>query len=492
MSGKTPNPASLRLEIGPIIRRAEDIAATVSRDLPGHEGLARAANSVAAAGRSAERVSRSLQRPLGIHRLPAVFLAVALLVFFVWVYRQFFHSARLTIALPDRDASSLRERLEHGGRIEFEAVVISGSREGAARVARGDVDLTFIQGGVPIPPGLPRLETPRPELVLWFLRDNMHGPSRVRRILTSLENEGSHSVARGFTQAWGIDAPDRFVHDWKKLTDEPDYVVPDDVDAVFAVKDPSDDQTLIAAERLVAAGFRLVSPDLGARVSKFDYLSTSEIPRGYLRSDPPIPEEAVQTYSVSTYLVARAGLTPRLLAQAAHLLDAKPDTIAERGFEPTVGDASEMFQGVESFLGIIIYIGLAFLALLGLESFTYRRRFHELNSLISLISLHQSSKDVLGLRDAAVRASNLLYLSLCSDLLGLISMISGYYTQENSSLLYNNLSEVIHQRCDALKINIQLKILHATIDVGPMADTLAAVVTPGGDATPARAPDPRA
>jgi hypothetical protein len=44
-------------------------------------------------------------------------------------------------------------------------------------------------------------------------------------------------------------------------------------------------------------------------------------------------------------------------------------------------------------------------------------------------------------------------------------MISSYYTQENSSLLFNNLSEVIHQRCDGLKINIQLKVLHATVDV---------------------------
>lgn len=54
-------------------------------------------------------------------------------------------------------------------------------------------------------------------------------------------------------------------------------------------------------------------------------------------------------------------------------------------------------------------------------------------------------------------------MRLCSDLLGLISAIAGYYTQENSSLLFNNLSEVVHQRCDALKINIQLKVLHAMV-----------------------------
>ncbi len=43
--------------------------------------------------------------------------------------------------------------------------------------------------------------------------------------------------------------------------------------------------------------------------------------------------------------------------------------------------------------------------------------------------------------------------------------MSGYYTQENSSLLFNNLSEVVHQRCDNLKLNIQLKILHAGIQL---------------------------
>jgi hypothetical protein len=67
--------------------------------------------------------------------------------------------------------------------------------------------------------------------------------------------------------------------------------------------------------------------------------------------------------------------------------------------------------------------------------------------------------------DPAKRAENLLYLGLTSDLLGVISMIASYYTQENSSLLFNNLSEVIHQRCDGLKINIQLKVLHATVEL---------------------------
>ncbi|HVC94449.1 MAG TPA: hypothetical protein VND64_12200 [Pirellulales bacterium] len=159
---------------------------------------------------------------------------------------------------------------------------------------------------------------------------------------------------------------------------------------------------------------------------------------------------------------------------------ALPDRVAITGgqLRPNAFDASEMLQGVDAFLGIIVNIGLAFLALLGIEVMTYRKRFHELNSLVSLISMLQSNKDVLGIRDATVRAERLLYLSMCSDLLGLVSMISGYYTQENSSLLFNNLSEVIHQRCDGLKINIQLKILHAIIPPLEPTEPLKPGVTP--------------
>jgi hypothetical protein len=186
-----------------------------------------------------------------------------------------------------------------------------------------------------------------------------------------------------------------------------------------------------------------------------------------LRAVPPFPAEPVDTYSVATFLVARRGLTPRLLATAGHLLDPSSPTITEGGVEPTVRDTSDVFQGIDAFLGILINIGLAFLALLGVEIFAYRRRFHELNTMVSLISVHQSSKDVLGLTDSRLRQENLLYLSLCSDLLGLVSMIAGYYTQENSSLLFNNLTEIIHQRCDGLKINIQLKILHALVSSPP-------------------------
>ena len=136
-------------------------------------------------------------------------------------------------------------------------------------------------------------------------------------------------------------------------------------------------------------------------------------------------------------------------------------------------------QGIEAGLGILAYIGIAFLALLGLDVLVYRKRFNELNSLISLISMHQSDKDAVG-GTAENRAHNVLYLSFCSDLLGLISVITGYYTQENSSLMYNRLLDVIHERSSGLKLNIQLKILHSQIQ---LPDPVSPTQSPSSPAT---------
>lgn len=454
----------LRLQIGPVIKSAERLRDEILLTLPSHQGLPALAAAVASAARDAEEISRRLKKPFGLHRLPILFLSVALIVFVGWVYSHFYGVTKLTIALPDRDAQDLRSKVSRANRLQFEPHIVRGSREASDLVAGGKVDLAFIQGGLPIAQELPRLETQQPEVVLWFLRNNKTDFSKIRKVLTSLTGEGSHSVAQAFMKAWKIESHVEYIHDWKQLHDDDGYIPPEEVDAVFVVKDPADEQTLKACERLASAGFQLASPDLGARAAHLEYLKPTTISAGYLRSYPPFPAEQTATYSVTTYLVAKKSLTPRLLALAARLIEGRPPSITAGSFDATIEETSELFQGVEAFMGILINIGLACLAMLGIEMISYRKRFHELNSLVSLISMHQSSKDVLGLSDARLRKNNLLYLTLCSDLLGLVSTISGYYTQENSSLLFNNLPEIIHQRCDGLKINIQLKILHASID----------------------------
>jgi hypothetical protein len=458
----------LRLKIEPVVQNAEAVKLRVERDLPQHTGLVSLAAGVATAARDAEHVAEKLRKPLGLHRLPALFLVLALALLVAWTYIQFFRTTTLRIALPDSDFQAIKSQMTRDHRIQFTEVPISGSTEAIAAVLGNKADLGLVQGGIEIPDHLPRLETPNPEIVLWFVRSSISDLGSVRQILTNVEGAGSHLVAKAFLKAWKRTDQVQFHFDWKRVTSDDQYQIPNAIDAVFVVKDPSDSQTLYAVERLGAAGFRLDSPDIGARVNQLEYLNPYTIPVGYLRSLPPFPSQPVSTYSVKTYLIASESMTPRMLAAASHLLDRQPTSMSAGRYEPNLSEASELFQGVDAFLGIIINLVLAFLALTGLEMMAYRKRFHELNSLVSLISIHQSSKDVLGVINPALRKDHLLYLSLCSDLLGLVSMIGGYYTQENSSLLFSGLPEIIHQRCDGLKINIQLKILHALIDHVPL------------------------
>src|SRR5262249_52516069 len=158
-----------------------------------------------------------------------------------------------------------------------------------------------------------------------------------------------------------------YLHDWKSLTDDDSYKIPDDIDAVFVVKDPSDEKTIRAVERLAQAGFRLAPPYMGARAIHVDYLKPITISPAFFQSIPPNPVDPIETYSVTTYLVGRRDLTPQLLSGAIRLIEGQAPSLAASRFEGTVEETSEMLQGVEAFLGILINIGLAFLALLGFE-----------------------------------------------------------------------------------------------------------------------------
>jgi hypothetical protein len=63
-------------------------------------------------------------------------------------------------------------------------------------------------------------------------------------------------------------------------------------------------------------------------------------------------------------------------------------------------------------------------------------------------------------------------------------VIGGYYSQENSSLLYSSLLDVIYERSDRMKLNIQTKILHASIVMAPPAAGPAAPEPPAAEQGP--------
>lgn len=256
----------VRLEIEPVIARTEVLVAQIENELPTHPGLARVARAVAQSAREARNLSLWQKRMWSLHRLPALFLAVSLILFGFWIYWNFIRVARLKIGVPDRDATSLHESLASSQlRLEFVEVLTKGSKDGIQRLENGELDLAFVQGGVEIPPELPRREAPSREMVLLLLRPGIESPNSIRTLLTSDREQGSHTIAQQFARIWRIDSEVKYVHEWTQLSEEETYEVPAAVDAVLVIKDPADEKTWRGVERLVDAGFRFASPDIGAR-----------------------------------------------------------------------------------------------------------------------------------------------------------------------------------------------------------------------------------
>lgn len=447
------------LEIGPVIEEADRAVRRVEKELPGHPGLLRTSKRVAQAAREAQKTSESLRRLTNFHRLPAAFLALAVALLAAWVWWHFLHVSTVRVAISRTDAIVLGRELHD--RVEFRPVRTPGSRENLALLRAGKVDVAFVQGGVPIPADLDRVELPSTELVLFFVREGIAERSRVRTILTSSEGQGSHTLARELAPIWPLGSP-RFVHDWNALTADPGYRIAPEIDAVFVVKDPLDPNVRRVARRLLAEGFRFESPDIGVAGTALRHLIPFSLEAGGFDPGAHLPPAAVATYLVKTYLVARPDLGPRSMAAALRLADPARGGLEASGAFSSLEEASNLFQGVDAFLAVLIYVGVAFLFLAGLDVALYRNRLHELNSLISLLSMNQASKDMVG-ANPADRAWRMIYLGVCADLAGLIGVVTGYYAQENSSLLYHKLLEIIPQRCDSLRLNVQLKILHATV-----------------------------
>jgi hypothetical protein len=449
---------TLRLDIAPIIHEVRSVAERVRTELPAHDGLLEAAEHIARAGEWALRLSKSMRKPWSPHKLPVAFLALALSALLVWSYFHFVYVSKLTLALPDVDAASLKKAARTNSRLRFVLSEVKGSMEAAHLVATNQVDMAFVQGGIELPARLARVPLENREYLFLLMRPGKRFPSDVHLVMTSSENEGSHAVARDLFSLLG--QPVAFRYGWRNVLD-PSFTLEPDIDAVLVVKDVFDTTTLVSLEKLQRAGFELRSLDLGLRGKQLRYLESLTLEAGSVMTS--MPEQSVKSYAVVTYLVAREGLGQAALQEALKVLHPAAPVLERHVISAT--ETAELLQGVDAFFSILINIGLAFLALTGLDVWAYRKPFHELNSLVSLLSLLQSDKDVLGIDDEVARKNNLLYLSLVSDLLSLVSAVSGYYTQENSSLLFNRQSEVVHQRCDALKLNIQLKILHASVSV---------------------------
>ena len=460
----------MNLKIEGIIDGAERIRQKIAVELPTHSGLAGAVEEVNKAALEAKRVALEGKRFFSLHRLPALFLAFALLAFLFWAYWNFFLDRSITVAIPRQDHRE--ENLRYFRKAKMKIQQVETSSQAVLSVTNGKADVAFIQAGIPVQDQLRVLQTPIMEYVIWMTRLSRPINKPILNVLTSVKNEGSHDVAKDFLRKWKSPSEIVFHHDWNKVVASPSesdskYTIPQEIDAVFVVVNITDEKNMETIQAFLDAGFVMQSPYIGAHTNKLRYTEEFLMPRGYIRQAPTIPVQELLTYSVPNVLVTKTDISDSTLAKLSRIFESDTRRIQPSDFAFDSKDASEVFQGLDAFLGILINIILGFIALLGLEMWVYRKRFHELNSLVSLLSMLQSNKDILGETDPNRRSENLQYLSTVSDLLSMISAINGFYTQEKSSLLFNNQSEVIHQRCDNLKLNIQLKILHAGIHLEP-------------------------
>ncbi len=463
----------MNLKIDGIIEGAQKVREKVARELPTHSGLAGAVEEVNKAAREAKTVAQGRRRIFSLSRLPAAFLGLAILALMAWLYWNFFLDKTVSVVVPELDYRD--ENLSYFRKGNMIPKKADSSADAIDWVLKGKADVAYIQAGIEVPKDLHVLQTPVLEDVLWMIRKDRPANDPISVVITNIEGEGSHQVALDFFRKWNpIEGPE-FIHEWKHIapSDDPEstYQIGSDVDAVFVVINVADEKNQQRINKFLEAGFELESPYIGAHSMKLGYTQEFHMPAGYISQNPKIPEQELLTYTVPNVLVAKRTISDATLANLSHLFETDSKKLRSADFDFNAKDASEIFQGLDAFLGILINIILGFIAVLGLEMWVYRKRFHELNSLVSLLSMLQSNKDILGQTDPAGRLENLKYLSTVSDLLSMISAINGFYTQENSSLLFNNQSEVIHERCDNLKLNIQLKILHAGIRLEPLPET---------------------
>lgn len=455
------SPSDAELSIETIIanaRRIEERTASLALDVD----LRRlAADVVQAASAAAER-TRRMRSPLSFSKLRRYIFLLGTAVLVWWVYAQYFQPRPVRIAVTSAESDVIRRSAARNNAEHIEWVDSPGSPANRDLVLNGDADLAVVQGGVDLPDDFKTLGVVRSEYVLFFVRDELPPPdSAVPHVITFRKGQGSHALGKRFLAIWGYPEVG-WIHSWEEIATDEHHVIDSGAHAVFVVIDPADPTMQKAIKRIAEAGFRLRDPDIGVHATHSSYLKRRPIRIGYLHLDnPTVPAETgLRSYVVDNHLVAGRTLTYQ---QEVEAMRAFGLGAADQAFSGTIlrsrGDS--LMSDLDHVLAVGVNFALIMVALLGVEIMRYRQYIHELNSLISRVSLLQAEHDLFAIEDHSVIRYNQTYLDSCADLLGLLSTIAGFYGKENAALMFNRYTTLIHTRANDLKINIQLKILNS-------------------------------
>jgi hypothetical protein len=378
-----------------------------------------------------------------------------------WIYTNYFATRIVRVAVTRGESTLLEAIIERNGARDVRTVEGDGSPNNLGMVRDGEADMAVAQAGIPIPEGMTVLGTvPRTEHVLYFRRGESQAREGPQRVITFSKGQGSEILGSTFFELWGY-GPVEWAYVWGGLADG-SYSITAADSTIFVVVDPADSDMQRAIARVAEAGFILQDPDIGVHATALPYLQRVEIEAGYyLNGRWPVPRTTTSTYALDGYLVAGPGLTERQRSAAlvAFGLQAQEGSISAGTLLHSTGSSvvEDLATALEAAVNLVVLLA----ALFGLEIIVHRRYLHELNNMISRISLLQAEHDLLGPTDRKELEHNIAYLDGCADLLGVISTIAGYYGQQNAALVFSGLTGQLHARANELKINIQLKLLHA-------------------------------
>ena len=453
------------LSVEQIIETAQQVEERITNNLPSEALLRDVAQAVTDSARLAQARAKRLKRPFSVQRIRLYVILAALAMLVWWLYTTVFGSRVSTIAVTGSEYSLLKARADANNADKIRFLESGGSSASVELVQQGHADMAVVQAGVAIPEGFTILGVVRAEHVLYFTRDTLPLAGRPPRVMTFARGQGSHILGQSFFELWGHERVE-WTYAWGELAADAGYVIPDHVEAIFVVVDPADPAMRGAIRRAAVAGFTLRDPDIAVFATHLTYLERVSIPRGYYsRADPTIPDIAsgtLRTYAVDDYLVAGEGVTDRQLGIALQAFELDPSTVG-LGTAVLHSRGSSVVADLGTVLEAAVNLVIILVALFGFEILLHRRYVHELNRLISCISLLQANIDIIGVKDEKVLAHNVFYLDALADLLGLISTIGGYYGQENAALVFNGLTGLLHVRANNIKVNIRLKLLRPAV-----------------------------
>ena len=120
-------------------------------------------------------------------------------------------------------------------------------------------------------------------------------------------------------------------------------------------------------------------------------------------------------------------------------------TLASVKFQPTFSSIAEFLQGSEAAINEVVFLGIAIVFLVTMETRLKRRRalkaVHVLRSIAHIIDMHQLTKDpervavpaprpTAGAKRRLTPSELVRYLDYCSDLLAIISKVAALYVQK--------------------------------------------------------------